>query len=174
MGVFIIIISLILFILINIYINLSVFKNQEVVNIFSNIFLKQNLGVYSQYKNDFSRIEINNKDYIGLININNVSLPIEATCANSFINFKSACSYLKEDFVILGTNLKNSFNNYKLYNVNDLLIFYDGLGNSFQYKINSIKRINKLYELSKYDEDLIIVIKNYYNLEYVLLLCELY
>ena len=51
-------------------------------------------------------------------------------------------------------------------------MFTNMLGQTFKYKITKIKRINNLDKLTEYKEDLIIIIKNYYNIEHILLICN--
>ena len=170
-GIILFFIPICIFVYFNINISLSINKNKEVIDIFNNLF--KNMDMMNNNPSDLPKIEINDIDYIGIININkyNLSLPIESKC--NFI--KPSCNYSNDKFIILGTNLKNSFSNYKLYSVGDVITFTNALGNISQYKIKNIKRINKLNNLLKYDEDLTIIIKNYYNLEYILLLlCEVY
>lgn len=164
-------ITLILFLNINIYLNKK--TNEKFLETYNNVFVKQNLT----YSDDFTlpKIEMDGIDYIGVINIlnGNSLIPIQSKCNNSFINIKSACNYSNEKFIIMGTNLKDSFNTYKMYDVNDRVIFTNTLGYTFQYKVKNIKRIGNLNNINNYSEDLIIIIKNYYSLEYILFLCEL-
>lgn len=164
-------ITLILFLNIKIYLNKK--RNEKFLETYNNIFVKQNLT----YSDDFTlpKIEMYGIDYIGVINIlnGNSLILIQSRCNNSFINIKSACNYSDKPFIIMGTNLKDSFNTYKNYDINDIVTFTNTLGNTLQYKIKSIKRINKLDGIKNYNEDLIIVIKDYYSLEYILFMCEL-
>jgi len=164
-------ITLILFLNIKIYLNKK--KNEKFLETYNNIFIKQDLT----YSDNFvlPKIEMDGIDYIGVINIlsDNLLIPIESKCNNSFIDIKSVCNYSDENFIIIGTNLSDSFNYYKRYDVDDEIIFINNLGSAFQYKIKNIKRINKFNDIKKYNEDLIIVIKDYYSLEYILFICEL-
>lgn len=164
-------ISLILFLRVNIYINRN--KNEKFLETYNSIFRKQNL-VFEQ-KLNLPKIEYNGTDYIGVINIlkDDLLLPIQSKCNNSFISIKSVCNYSNEPFVILGTNLKDSFYSYNNYDINDIVVFTNTLGNTYQYRIKKIERINDLNNINNYDEDLIIIIKNYYSLEYTLFICEL-
>ena len=164
-------ISLILFLRVNIYINKN--KNEKFLETYSSIFKKQNL-VFEQ-KLNLPKIEYNSTDYIGVINIlkDDLLLPIQSECNNLFISVKSVCNYSNEPFIILGTNLKDSFYSYKNYDINDIVVFTNTLGNTYQYRIKKIERINNLNSIDSYDEELIIVIKNYYSLEYTLFICEL-
>lgn len=166
-GLIIVFISLSLILYLNINVYSSMYKNKEVANIFNIFFQNKTLNINNNNQNNFPILEINNTDYIGIINIKGLSIPIESKCTNKY-----NCNYSTSPFIILGTNLKNSFSNYKLYTVNDSLEFINSLGDVYKYKINSIKRIDKLKFIEEYNEDLIIIIKDYYNLEYVLLICE--
>lgn len=164
-------ISLILFLRVNIYINKN--KNEKFLETYNSIFRKQNL-VFEQ-KLNLHKIEYNGTDYIGVINIlkDDLLIPIQSKCNNSFISIKSVCNYSNEPFIILGTNLKDSFYSYKKYDINDIVVLTNTLGNTYQYRIKKIERIDNLNNINNYDEDLIIVIKNYYSLEYILFICEL-
>lgn len=166
-GLIILFISLSLILYLNINIYLSLYKNKEVVNIFNSFFQNNTSNINKYNQGNFSVIEINNTDYIGIINIKDLSIPIESICSN-----KSNCNFSTGPFIILGTNLNNSFSNYKLYKVNDSFEFINSLGDVYKYKIKSIKRINKLKLIEENNEYLIIIINDYYNLEYILLICE--
>ena len=176
MAIIILSIPLTLFIYLNIAININKIKNERIITKFNDFFSEQTLEVVDDNKFYFSNIEINGTDYIGVINITryNLLLPVESKCNNYFPNIKAACNYSKDSLVILGTNLSNSFSNFKSYNMEDEITFTNTLGKTFQYKIEKIKRINSLDNLSGHNDDLIIVIKNYYDMEYVLLLCKAY
>lgn len=173
-GIILFSISLLLILYLNIYINLCLKRNNEIVAYFNNFFKNTNVVINNKIQNDFSKIEINNRDYIGFIKIDKyeLSLPVESECNNFFIDFKSACFYSDSQFIILGTNLKNSFQNYKLYNINDIITFINSLGDSFQFKIREIKRIYTLKDLINMNEDWLLIIKDYYNLVYVVLILE--
>jgi len=165
-----IIICIFLFININIIKNIKI--NKKVIDIFNNIFTIQNIEISNEFINPI--IEIDNIDYLGIINIpsNNLLLPIENNCNNFYLDIKSGCKYLNNFFIILGTNLKDSFYSYKSYNIFDTISFTNTLGKTFEYKINNIKRINNLNSLSLYNGELILVIKDYYSLEYTLFICN--
>ena len=169
--ILIISISLILFLRINININKN--QNEKFLETYNSIFRKQNL-VFEQ-KLNLPKIEYNGTDYIGVVNIlkDNLLVPIQSKCNNSFISIKSVCNYSNKPFIILGTNLKDSFYSYKNYDINDIVVFINTLGNTYQYRIKKIERINDLNSIDSYDEELIIIIKNYYSLEYTLFICEL-
>jgi len=163
-------ISLILFLKFNVNSNKK--KNEEFLKTYDNLLKQTNL-VYEQ-EFILPKIEMNNRDYIGVINIlkEDLLLPVECECNNLFFGIKSVCNYSNKPFIILGTNLKDSFYSYQTYDINDTVMFTNALGNTFQYKIKNIKRINNLNSIDNYTEDLIIIIKNYYSLEYILFICE--
>jgi len=164
----ILIISIGLILYLNININLNKKKNSKLLEIYNYIFNKENIF----YENvSFPKIEFNNTDYVGIINVLDKLIPIENNCNNSFISIKSGCLLYKEPFIILGTNLKDSFNFYNKIDMNDIVSFTNNIGNTTQYKIKKITRINDLNKINNYNEDLIIIIKNYYSLEYILFIC---
>ena len=172
-GLIIILISLSIFIFLNIKVNRNINKNEIVINTFNNIFKDKILEVHENF--DLPKLQIEDTDYIGIINISkyDILIPVESKCNNTFLNIQSSCNYKDKSFVILGTNLKDSFSSYETFDVDDEIIFTNMLGRKFQYKIKKIKRINSL-DLSQYDEELIIVIKNYYSMEYILFICDSY
>lgn len=165
----ILIISISLIIYLNININLNKKKNLKFLETYNYIFNKQNI-IYD--KISFPKIEFNNTDYVGVINVLDKLIPIESICNSSFISTKSACLLYKKPFIILGTNLKDSFNFYNKIDINAIVSFTNNIGNTFEYKIKNIKRLNNLNNINTYNEDLIIIIKNYYSLEYILFICE--
>ena len=173
-SIIILFVSFSIFIFLNIKIDKNINKNKQVLNTFNMIFSKQSLDI--SFENNLPKLQINRTDYIGIINIskNKLSLPIENKCNNSFINIQSACNYSNKSFIILVTNLKDSFSSYKLYDVGNTITFTNMLGNIFQYKIKSIERINNLNNVNNYNEDLIIIIKNYYDMKYILFICDFY
>ena len=176
LSLIILAIPFILFIYINIFIKVSKLKTEKIVVEFKEKFLEQRLEIASDNILNLVKMEIDGNDYIGVVNVvsDNLLLPVESKCNNSFLNIKGACNYSNNSLVILGTNLNNSFSSFKQYNIGDEISFTNTLGWTFRYKIEKIKRFNKLDSLLQYDDDLIIVIKNYYGMEYVFLLCEAY
>lgn len=157
--------TLILFLNTNVYLNKK--NNEEFLTTYNNIFIKDNLTYSEQLV--LPKIEMNRKDYIGVINLN---VPTQSNCNSLYININS-CLYSSKPFIIMTFNLEGGFNHYKNYDINSILTFTNTLGNIFKYKIKNIKRINKLSNVNNYNEDLIIIIKDYYNLEYILFICEL-
>lgn len=122
----------------------------------------------------FPKMEINREDYIGTINFlsSNLVLPIKSRCDKSFFKIQPVCHYGSDSFVILGTNLKNSIYNYVLYAINDYIILSNCLGSSFEYQIVDIKRGTSLDRLLGLNYELMIVVKDYYDMEYVVFYCE--
>lgn len=168
--------TLSIFLYINVIIDKNINKNEKVLDTFNNIFLKENLDVSLEKINNLPKLQIEDTDYIGIISIPKASLsiPVESKCNSSFINIQSLCNYSNNSLVVLGTNLKDSFSSYKMYDIDDTIMFTNMLGQTFQYKIKNIKRINELNDFLQYNEDFIIAIKNYYDMEYVLFICESY
>lgn len=162
-------ISIVLFL--NIKINNNIEKNNEIINKYENIYTNPKIELESLKK--LPQLEINNIDYVGFLNMNNnLLLPIESNCNNSIFDIKSACMYSKDSLIIMATTLKDSITNYKLYDVDDNVIFTNMNGYASEYKISEVKHINSLDKISKYKGDLIIVIKNYYSIEYILFICN--
>lgn len=64
------------------------------------IFTIQNIEISNEFINPI--IEIDNIDYLGIINIpsNNLLLPIENNCNNFYLDIKSGCKYLNNSFII--------------------------------------------------------------------------
>lgn len=175
-AIIILTIPLLLFIYINITTNINLYINEKVIITFNKTFSEQTLEIADNYSNPLPKIEIEGTDYVGVINIvkENLLLPVESKCSEALLNIKSACHYSNDNLIILGTTLKDSFFSYREYNKDDKITFTNTLGKTYQYKINKIKRINNLNKLSQYNSDLIIVIKNYYDMEYILLLGNAY
>ena len=63
---------------------------------------------------------------------------------------------------------------HSFYDINDNINFTNMLGYTFQYRINKIKRIDSLSELLEYEEELLVVIKDYYAMEYIVFMCNPY
>lgn len=167
-------IIVVLFIYFNIFVNFNVDKNREIINFFNDIFLFDNLDISLEYDSNLPKVYVDGNDYVGVINIGDLFLPVESECDNNFLDISYVCSYYNKSFIIMGTNLRDSFSSYKLYNVDDFVMFTNTLGYTFRYKISDIKRIDRLDGFIQYDGDLIIVINNYYDMEYVLFICEFY
>ena len=173
-AIIILLSSFSIFIFINVNITKNIKQNKKALDSINNILKEQELEIIDNTKENFPKLEIENTDYIGIINIpkNNLLLPIESKCNNRVINLQSSCKYSNNPFIILGTNLNDSFNKVSTYNIKDSIEFTNMLGQKVQYKINKIKRINNINDISKYDGDLIIAVKDYYNMEYILLICS--
>lgn len=173
-SIVLILIPLIIFIFLNVKINKNIEKNNEALNVFKNTIKNDDFNIDNKYIN-FSKIEIQGKDYIGVIETQkDKSIPVESKCDNNIFEIKSACLYDRKTFIILGTTLNDSFKNFESYEIDEMITFTDTLGITSEYKIKNIKRINKLRNIEQYNADLIIAIKNYYKLEYILFLCEFY
>ena len=176
-AITILLLSLSIFIHLNIKINISINGNKIVIEQFNNIFKTSNLEYSNEEIKNIPKLELNSTDYIGSINIEEYGLilPVQNICNNNILDTTSACNYTSTTFTILGTNLKNSFNSYKSYNLNDKVIFTNALGEKYLYKIEKIKRVEEINEISQYnDASLIIVVKNYYDMNYVLFICDTY
>ena len=158
------------FIYFNIVINSNRNRNNKVVDIFNDVW--ENTIDVSFDEINLPKMEIDEVDYIGVIKIENYDfiLPIEY----KHRRFGSTCKYSSKPFIILGSNLKSSFYNYKLYSVGDKVIFINTLGEEFRYRINQIDRGRKIEEISNDKDDLVVVVKNYYDIKYIVFRCELY
>ena len=178
LSLIILAITLGLYIYLNIKINIYINTNEQVLTKLNNLILENNqvLAPSDEYNSTLPKIEIDNTDYVGILSLPTykVLLPIQSKCNNSFLSIESSCTYSSNPLIILGTNLKNSFTSYKLYNLNDEVTFTNTLGQTFQYKISKITRIDTLQSLSKYNDDLIIIIKNYYDVKYIIICCDSY
>lgn len=173
LSIIIIALSLSLFILFQIKINSSINSNKIILNRLDKI--TKDKDTYVDDNILLTTLEINNIDYIGYISIDDydLALPIKNICSNDYFDISSACLYSKKDnLVILGTNLKNSFYNYKNYNVSDKLSLTTSLGIKLFYTINSIEVVDNIKD--ELSGDLVIIIKNYYDMKYVLLKCLRY
>jgi len=136
---------------------LEIIKDREIVIIDSSIKLPI--------------LEFDNVDYVGIINILENDILVDYKCL-SYFTHQSGCLYSKEKFIILGTNLSNSFSLYKSYSIGDKVLFTNTMGILNEFKIDNILRIDSLDELNNYNNDLLIAIKNYYGFEYVVFVCS--
>ena len=170
-SIFLLLISLSTFLTLNIIVNINDKRNKLVLDKFNNIFEDGFNNVSLEYSNNNPNLHINGNDYIGIITIENEkkSIPVESNCNNSFLNIQAACNYL--DNYIIGTNLKDSFLSFNKYEIGNKLYFTNMLGETYPYKINDIKRIDNLNNITKVDTKFVIVVKNFYNIEYVLFEC---
>ena len=163
-------------IIINIKINIDSNNNKLVIEEFNNIYDYTNLDYSTELIKETANLEINGIDYVGIITIENeiLSLPIKSNCNNNILNNTTTCKYNGNPFILLGTNLKNSFSSYKNYNINDKVIFTNTLGEKYLYKIEKIKRVDDLKNISQHNySDLIIIVKDYYDLNYILFICKI-
>lgn len=166
---YLLIITLISLITIQIYIFLQITNNKNNNNVVLEIL--NNDEVY--YANDnnikLPNLEINNKNYIGFINISDINLilPIESNCNNTIFNLQSACMYKNSPLIIMATTLSDSIKNYDDLSINNNIIFTNNLGISYQFEITEIKRLNKLS--LNYTDNLIIIIKNYFEVDYIII-----
>lgn len=173
-SILFILIPSIIFMFLNIKINKNIKINNEVLYIFNSIFKNNEFNIYNKNIN-LSKMDIQGIDYVGVIETQkDPNIPIESKCNKKILEIKSACYYSNEPFIILVTNLNDSFKNYELYEIEEIINFKDTQGITSQYRIKKIKRTNKLRNIKQYNADLIIAIKNYYKLEYILFLCEFY
>ncbi len=173
-SIIIISLSFGLFIFLDVKVNIELYKNSNILGLIGNIFEKSEVVIADVNEVLLPKFEIDGTDYIGIVGIkeNNLIFPVKDNCEKSIINVDSACKYYNDNFVILGTSLKNSFIDYRSYKIDDVVTFTNILGYTYQYKINDIKRLSLLQ--FRYSADLIVVIKDYYNLEYVLFICGLF
>ena len=75
------------------------------------------------------------------------------------------------NFIVKGNNFKSSFIMYKEMNDLSKVTFTNMLGQIFTYKIDSVKRVKNVKNIN-YDGDLILIVKNYYNFEYIIYICN--
>ena len=114
-------------------------------------------------------LEINNKNYIGFINIYDINLilPIESVCNNSIFSLQSLCVYKTNPLIIMATTLSDSIKNYVDLSKNNNIIFTNNLGMSYQFEITEIKRLNKIS--LNYADNFIIILKNYFDGGYIII-----
>ena len=176
LAIIILSLSLGLFIYLNINISLNVNNNEKVVAKINSIFPESDLEIFVDNEFRLPKLQINGTDYVGIINLldNNVLLPVTSKCNSSLLNIQSACNYSSSPFAVLGTTLKDSFNSFSSYNVNDIVMFTNTLGQTFQFKMKGIRRLNSLNDYLRYDGDLMILIKDYSNMKYILVICDSY
>ena len=169
--------SFCLFIYLNVKVGIGSNTNKLVIEQFNDIFKESSQEISDEDIIDLPKLQLNGTDYVGIISVEDFELvlPVQSICNNSFFDAVSACNYTSDVFTILGTNLKNSFNSYNSFNENDKVIFTNTIGKIFEYRIKKIKRVDEITNISQYsDADLIIIVKNYYDMNYVLFICESY
>ena len=143
-------------------------RNDSVIAFLDQVALNDVSG--NDFESDvFSKFHFNGRDYIGVISVvgHNVVLPIEDVCYNSFIRKQSVCRYPNESFVLFGTSFKDSFINYESYDIGDKVLIKNGLGERFLFEVSSVKREGKFSEIFYNKGDMILVIKDYFSLEYI-------
>lgn len=174
-SLIIILIPIIIFNIINITITQKIKINNQITTIINNTLPSPNLITIYEYPIKLPTIQINNKDYLGLLSIpkTNLLLPIESNCSNN-LTITSACLYTSTPLIILGTTQKDSFPSFNHYTIGDTINLTNTLGQILQTKIEKITRVTSLNDLSKYNESLIIILKNYYDMNYILFICHAY
>ena len=158
-----------IFICLNVVININKDRNNKVLDIFNSVW-DSSIDVGFDGMDRLPKMEIDEVDYIGVIKIGDyeVLFPVESNCQI----LSSVCRYSSKKFIILGNNLKSSFYNYELYGVGDVVIFINTLGEEFRYRISKIDRVRKIEEISNDKDDLVVVVKNYYSMEYMFFRCK--
>ena len=154
-----------LFISFIVKINIDYNKNNKVIHDIEEIIPEPIESLIVDF--DLYNMDINENDYIGILNIDNYLLPIKSKCKGLDINCKSDDS----NFIVKGNNFKSSFIMYKEMNDLSKVTFTNMLGQIFTYKIDSVKRVKNVKNIN-YDGDLILIVKNYYNFEYIIYICN--
>ena len=166
-SICLIVISIILFLIINISINKNIKTNKKVIDTINNLIdIKDSMFE----DNDFPALEIDGIDYKGILNIPNINLniPVENFCN---VGVQSACYVPYGSFSIVTTNLKDSMINYKNLEIGNQIYFIDMLGNRYAFEIKNIERVKKLDLLSN-DYNMNLAVKNYFELSYTVYECE--
>lgn len=163
---------LITYIGMNVYASLKEDENTKIVEKIKEVIPKD---IYSSDTElSLPILEINGNDYIGIVEIENLTLPVQSDCLSSYFKIQSTCSYSHEPFIIIGTNEKNSISAYKNLYLDDKVEFTNMLGEVVNYKIDKIKNVSDIDKLIDIDSDLIIVVKDYYSLENIAFICSRY
>ena len=159
--------SLGLFLFIKINIKNNINDNKNVIN-----EIKKMID-FNSYTNEINlpSVEINNENYIGVLNIPkyNLVFSVKKRCDN-FV--ESLCGINSDKLHFKGSNLKDSVSIYKELNVNDEITFTNMLGNTYKYNIENIIRLKEIKNIDKYNNKMVLIIKDYYQMEYVVFICE--
>ena len=167
-SILLIITSVILIIVINVKINNNINETKKIIEYINNLSLPDTTSIsYS----DYPKMQIYKKDYIGVLKNNSLktNLPISANC-NDFI--QSLCLSRTNKLVLIGTNLSDSVKNYKDIQISDKFILQTFLGGKIPYKVSKIIHSNNIKSIYKYNYNLILIIKDYYQFEYTAFLCN--
>ena len=149
-------------------INNNISKNKNVKDYINNLNLTYNDNEIYNY---YPRIEIYKKNYIGML-INDtlsIELPIEAKC-DRFI--QSSCLFNENKLVILATNLIDSIPNYSEIDIDQEFTFNNFWDSKNVYKVEKIIHTNNIKNISQYDSNFVLIIKDYYKMEYIIYICN--
>lgn len=163
---------LVTFIGVNVYASLKENENTKIVEKIKDVIPNDIYLIDSELS--LPTLEINDNDYIGIVKIRNLTLPVQGDCLSSYLKIQSTCSYSHEPFIIIGTNEKNSIPMYKDLYIDDTVEFTNMLGEIVRYKIDKIKNAPDIDKLIDIKSDLIIVVKDYYSLENIAFICSRY
>lgn len=163
---------LITFIGINVYASLKEEENANIVEKIKDVISSDTYSTSGELS--LPTLEINDNDYVGIVEIRGLTLPVQSDCLSSYLKIQSTCSYSHEPFIIIGTNEKNSIPMYKDLYIEDTVEFTNMLGEVFRYKIDKIKNVSNVDKLIDVESDLIIVVKDYYSLENIAFICSRY
>lgn len=177
-GIILFILGLCIFL--NVIVLVNVINNKRILNVIGAIFYKDKMDVGSSYEyeyfNKMSVLEIDGTDYVGVINIlkDDLIVPIRSSCDDWILGINSGCRYDDswENLIVVGTGFSDSFKNYNMYNIGDIIVYMNMLGDNYHYKIKSIKRVDKLDDVLEYDADMILVVRDYIAMEYILFVCD--
>lgn len=166
--IFLVILILVLIISLNILINNKVKNNNNIIEKFDELIIK-NSEFSIESISRYPSIEFNNTDYVGFIIAKDKILPIEKE--ENLLN--PAYLTYDERLIIKGTNLKNSFDYYEALAIGDKIQVINMLGEKNEFEIKTIKRVDKNYNIDEYSNNLILIIKNYNEFNDLLVLCDM-
>lgn len=161
-------ISIVLFLYVAIRINYNIYQNHRVIEYINTLDLNNNdIGDFNYYP----KIEIFQKDYVGMLSIDllSMNIPVESSCTN---HLQSICMYKENKLIFIASNLVDSISNYKSIDIGNILSFKNFFGENIKYTIEQIKHTNNLNELDKFSANLILIVKDYYKTEYIIFLCN--
>ena len=169
-----------LFILLNVMVCVNISNNKRVLNIIGDIFYKDKADVGSAYEYEYDWmmpiLEIDGTSYVGVINVleGDSLVPIQGGCDNSVLGINSGCVYggSGESLIVVGTGFGDSFRNYDMYDVGDVLVYMNMVGDNYHYRVSLVDKVDELDEVFEYDGDMILVVKDYVDMEYVLFVCN--